>query len=525
VRALLRRTPLRVKLVALVVALVTATLATISVTATLALRSYLVDRLDEELIDAVERVRSGDSVEIPLDPETGTPLLPSDFIIAWRSPLFPNGVTLSDLRYSKESLPPVPTEVAAAEFAGEPYSVAARDRSSRWRVLVSVLSDRELLVVAQNMSDVDNTVNQLIWIEVLVGAAVLALLAGLGAATVRRSLRPLVQIERTADAIARGDLTRRVPEPDGELSRTELDRLARALNTMLEQIETAFAAQARSEMAAREAESSARQAEARARFSEERMRQFVADASHELRTPLTTIRGFAELFRQGAAGSPDNVAGLLGRIEREAARMGLLVQDLLLLARLDQQRPLEEAPVDLAVVVSDAVLAARAVDPERPITLTVSDDAGPVVVRGDDARLRQVVGNLLNNALTHTPVGTPVAVRLCVADDFGMIEVSDQGPGLAPEQAERVFERFYRVDAARGRPTGPDEAATAGGGTGLGLAIVAALVAAHGGTVELDTTPGQGASFRIHLPLATARELSAASHQGQPQAGKGDGDE
>ena len=525
--ALLRRTPLRVKLVVLVVVLVTATLATISVAATLALRSYLVDRVDEELVEAVQQLRSDDLQVV--DPETGNRLLPSDFMIGGQFPMFPTVITVADVRYSEESLPPIPADIAAAgELAGEPYSVAARDDSSRWRVLVTLLSEQDFLVVAQDMSDVDSTMNQLIWIEVLVGAAVLVLLAGLGATIVRRSLRPLVQIERTADAIARGDLTRRVPEPDGELSRTELDRLARALNTMLEQIEAAFAAQARSEVAAREAETSAREAEARARYSEERMRQFVADASHELRTPLTTIRGFAELYRHGAAGSPDDVAALLRRIEREAARMGLLVQDLLLLARLDRQRPLEEAPVDLAVVVSDAVQAARAIAPERPVTLTMSEDADPVVVRGDDARLRQVVGNLLNNALTHTPAGTPVAVRLCVADDFGMIEVSDRGPGLAPEHAERVFERFYRVDAARGRPagptgpTGPDEAA--GGGTGLGLAIVAALVAAHRGTVELDTTAGQGATFRVHLPLAAGRDLVRAGH-GQLQTGRGDGDE
>jgi two-component system, OmpR family, sensor kinase len=227
----------------------------------------------------------------------------------------------------------------------------------------------------------------------------------------------------------------------------------------------------------------------------DRQRQFVADASHELRTPLTTIRGFAELYRQGAAGSPADAARLVRRIEDEAARMGLLVEDLLLLARLDQERPLRLAPVELPVVVADAVEAARAVAADRPVTLEVHTDGVPLVVEGDDARLRQVVDNLVGNAMTHTPAGVAVTVRLLAEPDQGVIEVADQGPGLSAEQAERVFERFYRVDSARSR---------AAGGTGLGLAIVAALVAAHRGTVEVESTPGAGATFRVRLPLAAS---------------------
>jgi two-component system OmpR family sensor kinase len=283
---------------------------------------------------------------------------------------------------------------------------------------------------------------------------------------------------------------------------------------MLEQIESAFAARARSEAAAREAE-------ARARQSEERMRQFVADASHELRTPLTSIRGFAELYRQGAVSSPEDTAALLGRIENEAARMGLLVEDLLLLARLDQQRPLDDEPVELAVVVSDSVEAARAVEPERPITVELPDGTARLVVRGDDARLRQVVGNLLSNALTHTPPGTPVSVRLYAENGLAVVEVADKGPGLAPEQAERVFERFYRADAARGRPARRAGAASMGGGTGLGLAIVAAITEAHGGSVQLDTEPGRGATFRVRLPLAD-REFVTMDREQQPRAERGD---
>jgi two-component system OmpR family sensor kinase len=234
------------------------------------------------------------------------------------------------------------------------------------------------------------------------------------------------------------------------------------------------------------------------------MRQFVADASHELRTPLTSIRGYAELYRQGAVTSTAEVAEVLGRIEDQAARMGLLVEDLLLLARLDQQRPLEQRVVDLTVIAVDAVHDARVLDPDRKIGLHLDlavdpddedEDGNPLTVLGDEARLRQVLSNLVNNAITHTPAGTPVDVRLSRREEDGqplaVVEVADQGPGLTAEQSERIFERFYRADAVRSRENG---------GTGLGLAIVAALVAAHGGRVELDTAPGDGATFRVLLP-------------------------
>jgi two-component system OmpR family sensor kinase len=246
--------------------------------------------------------------------------------------------------------------------------------------------------------------------------------------------------------------------------------------------------------------------ETSARRSEERMRRFVADASHELRTHLTSIRGYAELYRQGAATTPEDVANVLRRIEDTAARMGLLVDDLLLLARLDQQRPLERAPVDLGVLAVDAVHDAHATEPNRQVGLRLPpvhpdpddpDETEPaaVPVLGDEARLRQVIGNLVSNALNHTPPGTPVEVRLRIDDGSAVLEVADSGPGLPAAQAERVFERFYRGDPARGR-------STASGGNGLGLAIVAALVAAHGGRVEVDTAVGEGTTFRVFLPLA-----------------------
>jgi two-component system OmpR family sensor kinase len=233
------------------------------------------------------------------------------------------------------------------------------------------------------------------------------------------------------------------------------------------------------------------------------MRRFVADASHELRTPLTTIRGFAELYRQGAGRDPAELDRLMRRIEDQAARMGLLVEDLLLLARLDQQRPLGRTPVDLLALAAEAVNDARAVAPDRQIELVLGTGYGDggqgsaLVVLGDDQRLRQVLANLVNNALAHTPAGSPVEVRVGAAPLDGRpgaaVEVVDHGPGLAPEQAERVFERFYRADPARSH---------AAGGTGLGLSIVAALVAVHGGTVQVDSVPGRGARFRVVLPLA-----------------------
>ncbi len=274
--------------------------------------------------------------------------------------------------------------------------------------------------------------DRLIFVELLVGAAVLVAIALVGVYVVRASLRPLAEMERTAAAIAGGDLAQRVPELD---PRTELGRFSLSLNTMLAQIEAAFLARAASE--------------ARAVRSEERMRQFVADASHELRTPLTTIRGFAELFRQGAA---EDAKDVLRRIEDEAARMGLLVEDLLLLARLDRERPLRQAPVALADVVRDAASSAHAVAPDRTVEVEIAEPDGPLVVTGDEARLRQVIDNLVTNALTHTPAGSPVTLRLRAdGEHHAVMEVSDAGPGLTAEQAERVFERFYRVDKARAR--------------------------------------------------------------------------
>ncbi|HZN77736.1 MAG TPA: HAMP domain-containing sensor histidine kinase [Micromonosporaceae bacterium] len=495
-RRLLHRTPLRVKLIAAVLALVTAAMIVIGFATAIVLRRFMVADMDHDLMQVTENIKA--DVFNGKDPAPG-----SEYLIAvthrgvWDVGQPPHGLSQSDIPAL-----PAPTTLAPPLGQAEPKTVAAADGHPRWRMLVTTFpnAERQQLVVAKPMSDVDNAVGELIWADLLVGLGVLTVLGAIGVAMVRTTLRPLTEIERTAGAIAGGDLTKRVPEGD---PRTEVGSLSQSLNAMLGQIEAAFTAQAASETAARAAESAARDAaveaqvsEARARRSEERMRQFVADASHELRTPLTTIRGFAELYRQGAARDPEEVAKLLRRIEDEAARMGLLVEDLLLLARLDRERPLALAPVELPVIAADAVLAAQAIAPDRPVTLDIADGAGQLVVLGDDARLRQIVGNLMTNALTHTPEGSPVTVRLSRARDRAVLEVADKGPGLAAEQAERVFERFYRTDPSRTRR---GDGVTS---TGLGLAIVAALVAAHSGSVEVDSKPGVGATFRVRLPLA-----------------------
>jgi two-component system, OmpR family, sensor kinase len=292
-----------------------------------------------------------------------------------------------------------------------------------------------------------------------------------GSWAVHRSLRPLTEVEHTAAAIAAGELDRRVPERD---PRTEVGRLSQALNGMLAQIQRAFAS----------SESSAE----KARTSEERMRRFITDASHELRTPLTTIRGFAELYRQGAARDMEMV---MSRIESESRRMGMLVDDLLLLARLDAHRPIERAHVDLLALVTDAVHDAQAVAPKRNITMEVLDGPGTPEVLGDEARLRQVLGNLVTNALQHTPESADIVVRVGTDVEDAILEVVDEGPGMSQQDALRIFERFYRTDSSRARISG---------GSGLGLSIVDSLVNAHGGIVTVTTAPGQGCRFYVSLP-------------------------
>ena len=359
---------------------------------------------------------------------------------------------------------------AAAGGSIEPrtFTTGAQEGSSRYRVRAYAIDTGGTLVVAIPLTDVTDTLRRLVRIEVLVTVAVLVALGALAWWVVRLGLRPLERMEETAGAIAGGDLSRRVEPADPS---TEVGRLGVALNAMLERIEGAFAE---------------RQA------SEDRLRRFVADASHELRTPLTSVQGYAELFRRGAADDPEALRNAMRRIEEEGARMSGLVDELALLARLDQRRPLEREPVDLAAVARAAVDGARAADPDRPIELEAVE---AVPVLGDGGRLRQVADNLLSNARLHTPTGTPVRVRVRADGAEAVLEVEDDGPGIAPEDAERIFERFYRAEGSRSREFG---------GAGLGLSIVDAVARAHGGTARFAPAPGGGASFEVRIPLAHA---------------------
>lgn len=507
-RKLPARLPLRIRLVAVLLVLLTAGLLAIAVTANTQLRGYLLRRTDGQLVAfshlVTRRIDRGLGFTDRVGPAHFQ--LPSDFYVAVSGPTGRSSTVLRAPLRAGQGPPRLPAldRAEVARLGRRPFTVAAvGGGGQRWRVLVTGLpGGTGAVTVAVSLDTISATLGRLAAIDAIVGVVALALLAGLGYAAVRSSLRPLTEVEITAEAIAGGDLSRRVPVAPAS---TEVGRLARALNGMLAQIEAAFRARADSERAAR--------------ASQDRMRRFVADASHELRTPLTSIRGFAELYRQGAVSDPAELTRLLRRIEDEAVRMGLLVEDLLALARLDQQRPLARHPVDLLALAADAVQDARTLAPDRRISLEVGPGPGPSaggdpdpgpgagvsdapIVSGDADRLRQVMSNLMSNALTHTPAGTPVSVRVSTSREPGaagwaQVEVADAGPGLTPDQADRVFERFYRVDPARSR---------AHGGTGLGLSIAAAIVAAHGGRLGVTTAPGRGATFRMLLPLRDPAE-------------------
>ena len=460
-----RGMPLRVALVAATLVLVAFGLLASGIAVTTILRHDLMNRVDQTLIDASQSWAQEPRPMTPSDegPNPGRP--PSSFYVRGVSSDGRVWMAIND-REAEPDLPnhndvgPVPTTVGSIDNA-----------HVQWRAVSVRGSHGELTTVAIDLSDVQSTVRSLIYTQLGIGVAVLSVLGVAGFAVVRRSLRPLVEVEQTAAAIAAGELDRRVPQRD---PRTEVGRLSLALNGMLAQIQRAVAA----------SEDSAEQA----RQSEERMRRFITDASHELRTPLTTIRGFAELYRQGAARDMEMV---MSRIESEASRMGLLVEDLLLLARLDAQRPLDQHRVDLLALATDAVHDAQSVAPRRRISIEVFDGPGTPEVIGDEPRLRQVLGNLVANAIQHTPDLVGITIRVGTDGDSAILEVVDEGPGIPQEDARRVFERFYRTDSSRDR---------ASGGTGLGLSIVDSLVYAHKGTVRVMTAPGQGCRFEVRLP-------------------------
>jgi two-component system, OmpR family, sensor kinase len=452
----------------------------------LLLRHYLLSRIDQQLMHfSVRRV-----FDTP-------PRVPSDVrITVFR----PDGTTALELgqQPGQSGGPTLPTWDRSSELArsSTPFTVPDLAGSSAWRARAVQLPDGRIVLIAVQLASVNATLGRLQIIECIVGGIILAMIGVVATVVVALGLRPLTRIERTAEAIAGGDLERRVPDSD---PRTETGRLGAALNVMLGRLAAAISERER---------------------SEQRLRQFVADASHELRTPLTSIRGFAELYRRGGARTAAEIELLTGRIEAEATRMGVLVEDLLLLARLDQERALDITDVDLLVLAADAVHDAQARDPGRPVTLAPGSDA--VHVLGDEDKLRQVVSNLVTNALTHTPAGTPVQLTVRAHDasvpdlppvaqagelseqqpaPLGVLEVHDDGPGIPVEAATQIFNRFYsfvpsaHVDADQLRNGNR-------GGSGLGLAITAAILEAHNGRIELHTAPRQGTTFRVLLPLA-----------------------
>jgi two-component system OmpR family sensor kinase len=462
---------LRTRLVLVVAALAAAGLLAADVATYRSERSYLTDRLDRTVTVSAEVLR-GSLEHRRIDPTdlaqlaASTPgvylgLVGPDGVPRW-TPLGPGPG-----EREPRPQPKLPARLPALrDGEGTTLTLPAARDDARYRARLQRLRDGQVLVVAAPLHDVDAALHHLLLVDAIVSGLVLAAIVAGGLVLVRLGLRPLARIEGTAAAIAAGDLGRRVADTD---ARTEVGRHGRALNAMLAQIEAAFAERL---------------------ASERRLRRFVGDASHELRTPLSSVQAYAELFERGARDRPADLERAMRGIGRETRRMALLVDDLLLLARLDQGRPLARARVDLGAVAGDAVDVAQMLEPERPLALEVP---APVIVEGDPERLRQVIDNLLANVRAHTPASAPATVSVTADGGTATVAVCDEGPGLDDEQAAQVFERFYRGDSSRARDSG---------GTGLGLAIVTAIAAAHGGVARAAGRPGGGARFTIELPLA-----------------------
>lgn len=452
--------------------LIAMVLAVTAVVTTRTTRADLVDQVDGQLFNAFGSVRG---LDLGLRNRARRPPRiadrPRQLSSLYVGYVTANGnlraVVTPNLTGDDQPLPEIDAELAvAAAETGEPRTVGSGGPHLRYRMRAFVDGrSGAVVVLALPLDAVDDAVAGLVVLEVLTTGTTLAVLTLVAWWVVRLGVRPIKRMTAAATAIAGGNLSQRVPEA---APRTEAGELGTALNQMLGRIETAFEERTR---------------------SEDRLRQFVADASHELRTPLATVRGYAELFRTGGLDDAADLDDAMRRTEQEAVRMGTLVDDLLLLARLDQGRPLERAPVDLAALVDDAVRDACAVDPDRPIEAVVDRT---VVVIGDEARLRQVIANIVGNAVVHSPAGTPIELRLDRQGVRAILAVSDRGPGMAPDVARRAFERFYRGDPSRSRHRG---------GSGLGLSIVQSTVDAHGGAATLHTAPGQGTTVRIELPV------------------------
>ena len=353
-----------------------------------------------------------------------------------------------------------------AEHQGEAFTVEGAQNNFR-AVAVALPNNAGSIVAAQSLDDLNKTVGKLGFFFLFIGVALLTLIAIAARLVIKIGMRPLEDVEATAEQIAAGDLSARMPDANPH---TEVGRLVTALNLMLSRIEKSFDAKIE---------------------SENKLRRFVADASHELRTPLTAIRGFSELYRQGAVSGEEPTRELVGRIEGESKRMGSLVEDLLLLARLDQAREMESKPVDLEDVVESAVVSARAAGPDHKVSFTPSGEE--LFALGDEPRIHQVIANLLANARAHTPAGTEIDVSIARDADGIRIAVADNGPGLSIDDQQKIFERFYRADPSRVRVDGE--------GSGLGLSIVDAVMKAHGGSVTVASEVGKGATFTLFFPV------------------------
>lgn len=488
-----RRLSLRARLLTVVTALLAIALLATGVLTLTVLKPVLVDQKDRQLRDALSDPQA--LLDIARRGSADGPEGPSQFYVELAAA---NGRVIVDVPGQRGDSPPelgVVTLGEAEQREGTPYTVVSADGSMTWRALtvprqLAATGQPVSITVALPLDDVTATVAELGVRLVVLGLLVTAACVLLGWLAVRRAFRPLRDVEEVTAAFAGGDTSRRVAD---DWPGTEVGRLGGAVNGMLDEIETT--------LEAREA-------------SEAKMRRFVGDASHELRTPLAAVRGFAELFRMGAVATPDDVAHAFRRIEDESTRMGGLVEDLLMLARMDAQRPLQHRAVDLLVLAADAVHDARALAPDRHVTLTGLDGTGeatPAPTTGDEPTLRQVVTNLMANAIRHTPAGTPISLEVGGRTMYGqgavVLRVVDHGPGVPPEQAQQIFERFFRADASRTRSTG--------GGSGLGLAIVAAIVGAHGGQARVLQTPGGGATFEIALP-AHAVDATPSTRQYDP---------
>jgi two-component system OmpR family sensor kinase len=485
----LRTWSLRSRLI-LGVVLLTATGFVISgVVAQHALRTYLLDQVDTELLtlsgSSLPRVAQAgiahdqDDALLPhhghgaaagATPDPRTPLqrIPTaTSVTLFNAKGVPVGALGGDLNAT-----PVTdyllhfTPAIAATHRGNAFTIEAK--GSDFRAVALVLPNSQgTVVAARSLSDLDKTVGKLGFFFLLIGLLLITLIAIAARIVIQVGMRPLEDVEVTAEQIAAGDLSARMPDANPH---TEVGRLVTSLNSMLTRIESSF--DARTE-------------------SENKLRRFVADASHELRTPLTAIRGFSELYRQGAVTGEEPTRELLSRIEGESKRMGSLVEDLLLLARLDQAREMEFKPVNLNKLVESAVISARAAGPHHPVNFSVPGDE--FFTLGDEPRIHQVVANILANARAHTPAGTKIDVSLVRDADGIRISVADNGPGLSQDDQKKIFERFYRADPSRVRVDGE--------GSGLGLSIVDAVMTAHGGTVTVQSELGKGATFTLFFPL------------------------